>query len=424
MTGRLHKGSRGGVLRDGAFRRLWAGTTVSQLGTSVAGVATPLIAVQVLDAGPFQVSLLTAVAWLPWLLVGLPAGAWMDRVARRPVMLAADVVSAVVVLSVPVAAWLGVLTMGQLLVVAMALGVATVFFSVAWTAYLPAMFDDADLVTANSVLYGTESGTQVAGPAVGGVLIAAVSAAAGLVVDGLSFLISALCVWRIRRPERRPAAVERRGIRADIAAGARWLLGDPYLRNLMVHGAAANLALTGMNALLVVFLVRDVRVGTAAVGLLLAVSGVGGVAAASLTPLLVRRVGGARALVACKSATGLASLLVPWASRGPGLALFVAGMAGISAGAVAANVISGSFRQAYCPPAMFGRILTCMQFVNYGAIPVGAVLGGAAAAAFGTRTALVLLSVEYALSGLIVLFGPFRGRRDLPASRSEVALAG
>lgn len=410
--------ARRGVLRDVDFRKLWAGMTVSRLGSSVAGVTTPLIALQVLDASAFVVSLLTAAAWLPWLLIGLPAGAWIDRVARRPVMLISDLLSAVLVISVPVAAWAGVLTVAHLLAVTLLLGVATVFFSVAWTAYLPAMFDKDDLVDANAALQSTESAAQVAGPAAGGLLVAAVSAVAGLVVDAVSFLISGFALWRIRRPERRPAPTARVSIRADIAAGARWLIRDRYLRNQAIYGAAANLWLTGINALAVVFLVREIGVGTTTVGLLFAAVSLGGVGAAALAPRLVRRLGGARTLVVCKTFGGVAALLIPFTRPGPGLLVFVAGMLGVAAGAIAGNVVSTGFRQAYCPPGLLARVLTSMQFVNFGAIPVGAVLGGALAGLTGTRGAIMIMAIGYAASGLILVLGPLRGHRDLPVAVS------
>ncbi len=421
--------ARGGVLRDPAFRQLWAGMAVSKLGTSIAAVATPLIAVQMLDASAFLVSLLTAAAWLPWLLIGLPAGAWLDRVARRPVMLAADLVSAAVVVTVPVAAALGVLTMTHLLVVALLLGAASVFFTVAWTAYLPAMFDKGRLVEANSFLQGTESAAQVAGPAIGGALVSAVSAVAGLVADAVSFLVSTVFLWRIRRPERHPApaaghdpagsdpaAGPAPGIGREIATGVRWLARDRYLRNLTVHGASANLWLTGLNALTIVFLVRDVGVGTTGVGLLLALTSVGGVGAAAAAPALSRRFGTARTLVACKVSAGVASLLVPLTTPGPGLAAFVAGMVGVGFGVVAGNVLAGSFRQAYCPPEILGRVVTGMQFVNLGTIPLGAVLAGALASLAGVRGALTIMTIGYAVSGALLLLGPLRGRHDLPAT--------
>ncbi len=410
------RGPRRGVLRDADFRKLWAGMTVSRLGSSVASVTTPLIAVQVLDASAFTVSLLTAAAWLPWLLIGLPAGAWIDRVTRKPVMILSDLTAAALVLSVPITAWLGHLTMAHLLAVALLLGVATVFFTVAWTAYLPAMFDKDHLVGANSALQSTESAAQVAGPAVGGLLIAAVSAVAGLIVDAFTFLISAFSLWRIRRPERRPAATERRSMRSDIVEGARWLAHDRFLRNLTIYGATANLWLTGINALTVVFLVREVSVSTTGVGLLMAGIALGGVGAATVTPRLVARLGGARALVFGKVFGGAATLLVPLTRPGPGLALFVLGMLGVAAGTIAGNVVSASFRQAYVPAELLGRVLTSMQFVNFGAIPIGAVLGGAAAGLAGLRGAMGIMAIGYALSGLILLLGPLRGRRDLPVA--------
>jgi MFS family permease len=315
------------VLRDADFRKLWAGMTATRLGSSVASVTTPLIALQVLDAGAFMVSLLTAAAWLPWLLIGLPAGAWIDRVARKPVMLISDLLSAVLVISVPVAAWAGALTMAHLLAVTL-LGAATVFFTVAWAAYLPAMFDKDDLVGANAALQSTESAAQVAGPAAGGLLIAAVSAVAGLVVDAFSFGVSAFALWRIRRAERRPAPVARVSIRSDIVAGARWLVRDRYLRNQAIYGTTANLWLTGINAIAVVFLVHEVGVGTTTVGLLFAAIGLGGVGAATLAPRLVRVLGGARTLVACKVFGGVAAVLIPFTRPGPGLILILGPLRG------------------------------------------------------------------------------------------------
>ena len=173
--------------------------------------------------------------------------------------------------------------------------------------------------------------------------------------------------------------------------------------------------------MVVVFLVREVGVGTTGVGLLLAVSSLGGVAAATAVPRLVRRYGSARTMVTCKVFAGVASLLIPMTRPGPGLILFVAGTAGVAAGVVAGNVVAGSFRQAYCPPGMLGRIVTSMQFVNLGAIPIGAVLGGATASLVGTRSAIWVMTIAYAVAGLILLLGPLRGRRDLPTA--EMALA-
>jgi predicted MFS family arabinose efflux permease len=406
------------IARDAAFRRLWTGMTVSRLGSSVAALATPLIAVQVLDASAFTVGLLTAAAWLPWLIIGLPAGAWIDRLPKRPVMLACDAVSGLLVASVPLAAWLYHLTVVQLLIVAMLTGVASVFFEIAWIAYLPAMFDD-ELVGANAILQGSDSATQIVGPAIGGALVAAVNAVAGLVVDALSFVGSAVSLLLIRRPERRRPVAPRRGIARDIVDGVRWVAREPYLRNLTLHGALGNLALTGYGAIVIVFLIRDVGVGTRTVGLLLAASGLGGVAAATATPFLVRRFGAARTMIRCKFGAGVASLLIPLTRPGAGLIAFFAGTALVAALVVIGNVVSGSFRQSFTPPDLLGRVVTSMQFVNYGTIPIGALLGGAIATAIGTRQAIAIMTIGYACSGLILVLGPWHNRRDLPVRPTD-----
>ncbi|WP_436527353.1 MFS transporter [Actinoplanes sp. HUAS TT8] len=410
------------LLADNDFRKLWGGLTVSRLGSAVASVVTPLIAVQVLDADALTVSLLTAAAWLPWLLIGLPAGAWVDRVAKRPVMLACDVVSALLVTSVPLTAWAGRLTIVHLLIVALFTGVAAVFFEVAYTGYLPAMFGPDQLIQANALANGSSSAAQIAGPALGGLLAATAGAVTGLVIDAASFAVSFLGLVAIRRPEKPVARAARDGIAREIRAGLRWLGRDRYLRNLMTHGAVSNLALNGYGAIIVVFLVRDVGVSTGTVGLLLSASGLGGVAAASAVPFLVRRFGAARALRAVKAAAGFSSLLIPLTGPGAGLTAFATGTALIAAFVVAGNVIAGSFRQAYVPAELLGRVLTAMQFVNFGTIPLGAVLGGVLATAYGNRVSILIMTVTYALAGLIILLGPFRGRRDLPAAVSGAAL--
>ncbi|MFI1992201.1 MFS transporter [Actinoplanes sp. NPDC020271] len=406
------------LLRDHDFAKLWGGLTVSRLGSAVATVVTPLIAVQELDADALTVSLLTAAAWLPWLLIGLPAGAWVDRVPKRPVLLACDAAGALLVASIPLTAWLGHLTVIHLLVVALLTGVAEVFSEIAYTGYLPAMFDADRLIQANALANGSDSAARIAGPALGGALAAAAGAVTGLIIDAASFAVSFAGLLAIRRPERTVARVPRQGIAREIRAGMGWLARDRYLRSIMVHGAVSNLALNGYGAITVVFLVREVGVSTGTVGLLLSASGLGGVAAASAVPFLVRRLGAARVLVTVKAAAGCASLLLPFTGPGAGLIVFAAGSALVAAFIVAGNVITGGFRQAYVPSELLGRVLTAMQFVNYGTIPVGAVLGGVLATAYGSRVSMVVMTVTYALAGLIIVLGPFRGRRDLPSGKA------
>ncbi|HVU92924.1 MAG TPA: MFS transporter [Jatrophihabitans sp.] len=420
MTATLAAPARPPLLRVPDFRRLWIGETTSALGSSVTSVALPLVALTTLHAGVFPVSLLSAAAWLPWLLIGLPAGAWVDRLPRRPVMMACDAASMALFASVPVAAALDALTMTQLLAVALASGTAKVFFSTAYRAYQPSLLPGERLVEANSRLQAAESAAQVGGPGLGGVLAQVFGATNGLLADAASFAVSLACLRRIGATEsvpRRP----RRSLRAEIAEGLRFVRHDRLLRLLMVFGGTANLVLTGFGAIQVAFLVRAVGLGPAAVGVLLAFGSIGGVIGASLAPALGRRFGTARALLLGKVGSAPAGLLIPLAGPGPRVALFAAGAFVLIGGIVAGNVISGGFMQAYCPPELMGRVTTTMQVVNFGAIPVGAVVGGVLADALGYRPALWLLLGGFVLSGAILLNSPLRRWRDLPIAASRPA---
>ncbi|MEU8266911.1 MFS transporter [Sphaerisporangium sp. NPDC049002] len=408
---------RGGLLRDRDFRLLWAGETASGFGSTLTSVALPLVAITVLHTSTFFVALLTAAAWLPWMIIGLPAGAWVDRLPRRPVMLICDGASLVLFLSVPVAAWWGRLTIGHLLAVALLAGTAKVFFQTAYQVYLPAVVRDADLPEGNAKLQGGESAAQVVGPGVGGIVAQLFGAVTGLLVDAATFLISALCLLAMRTREA-PVSRERRSatLRREIGEGLAFVARDPYLRVLTVFGAVSNLALIGYQSILIVFLVREVGVSSGTAGVLIAATSLGGVAGAASATWIARRVGSAHALIACEMAGAPFGLLIPLASPGSGLAFAVAGGLGVVAGVVAGNVIKSSFRQMYCPRELMGRVSVSMQFVNYGTIPLGALIGGALGDAIGVRPSMWILTGALALTGLVLLAGPIRRHRDLPSS--------
>ncbi|MFC4532242.1 MFS transporter [Sphaerisporangium dianthi] len=408
---------RWGLLRERDFRLLWIGETTSGFGSSLTSVALPLVAVTTLGASTLEVALLAAAAWIPWVIIGLPAGAWIDRLPRRPVMLACDAASLLLFLSVPAAAWAGALTIGQLLAVALLAGTCKVFFQTAYQVYLPAVVAPADLPEGNARLQGAESAVQVAGPGAAGVIAQVLGAVTGLLADAATFLVSALCLLGIRTREAPPAR-ERRAttLRREIGEGLRFVARDPYLRVLTVFGAASNLGLMGYQAILVVFLVRDVGLTPGVAGGLMAAMSLGGVAGAAGAAHLCRRFGSARAMIACEMLGAPFGLLIPLANPGGGLALAVAGGFVVVAGVVAGNVIKASFRQTYTPRRLMGRVSVSMQFVNYGTIPLGALLGGALGGAIGTRASMWIIMAGLALTGLILLAGPLKRRRDLPSS--------
>ncbi len=417
----LRLSARRGLFGDRDFRMLWTGETISALGTSVTRLAIPLAAVVTLHAGTLQVSLLTAASWLPWLLISLPAGAWVDRLSRRRVMVTCDVLSLVLLLSVPIAAWTDHLSYAHLAAVALLVGAAGVFFQTAYAVYLPGILDDEHLTEANAKLLGSEAATQVAGPGLAGLFAQAAGATTALVVDASSYAVSVLCLLRIRRRERvEPSRADRLDLGRQVGDGLRFLVTDPYLRVLTVYGALSNLVLTGYQAILVVFLIRTVGVSPAAVGGLLSGMSVGGLIGAMMASLLSRRLGDARAMLVANLAVGPFALLIPLTSRGFALSLFVVGGLGVGAGVVAGNVLKSSFRQTYTPRPLLGRVLASMQLLNYGTIPVGALLGGVAGSALGLRTAMWIMVCGAALAPWALLVGPLKRHREFPKAPAAV----
>jgi predicted MFS family arabinose efflux permease len=404
---------------------LWIGETTSGLGTMVSEVAIPLLAVLVLHANAFRFGLLTAVGWVPWLVIGLPAGAWVDRLPRKPILIAADLVTVVTLVTVPVAAWCHVLTFAQLLLAALVLGIARVFFATAYRAYLPSLVAKPDLPEANAKLQGSDAFAGVAGPGLAGVISQVLGVATGLVVDAASSLVSAVCLLRIRTKEVLPARpTEVTTLRAQIGEGLRLTMRDPFLRTLAVSGAVANLALNMVQAILVLFLIQVVGVNAAGVGTVLAVMSVGGLVGAMVANRLGKWLGTARAVLAAELGVAPFGLLLAFSGPGAGVVLAVVSGFLVMGCIITTNVLQGGFRQTYCPQELLGRITASSQFVNYGAIPLGALLGGTLGEAIGLRPTMVLGMVALVLSASVLLASPIRSLRDLPEQMPVPAMAG
>ncbi|MCP9956162.1 MFS transporter [Streptomyces sudanensis] len=420
MTDGPHRGS---VVGRG-FRLFWFGETVNLLGNGIAVVALPLVAVLTLHAGTLVVGLLTSVAYLPWLILGLPAGAWVDRLPRRPVMLVCNAVSFVAFASVPAAAWAGALTIPHLLLTAFVGGCADVFFTTAQRAYVPTLLSDAELLAGNARLQGSESTAEVVGPGLAGLLVQAFGAATGLLANALSFLVSWLCLRAIRTTEPPPPAVRRRRLRTEVGDGLRFLFRDPVLRTLAVFSAVSNIALTGLSSIEVAFLVRTVGAGEAVAGAVLTLCGLGGILGVLLSNRVSHRFGTARAVLICQVGAAPFTLLFPLTGPGAGLAFFVVGGVGAGAGVVAANVITDTFRQRYCPPDLIGRISASAAVTSFGAIAVGGLLGGVLGEMSGVRETLWTMSGLQVLATGILLFSPIRKMRDFPEGERATSRIG
>ncbi|MFC5265638.1 MFS transporter [Kribbella qitaiheensis] len=402
------------LVRHRDFRLLWTGETVSRFGSAVSTVALPLIAVSVLQATTFEVGLLSAAAWLPWLVIGLPVGAWVDRLPRRPLIQVASAASLLLFATVPLAAGADLLTVQLLLAISVLTGVAAVLFQTAYTAYLPTLLEPQDQAEGNAKLHGSASAAQIAGVGCGGLIVQLTGAVNGILVDASTFLIALLCLTLIRHREPPIHKADHPALAKEVLAGLRLVAGDVWLRTLTIFGGVSNLALMGYQSIIVVFLVREVGVSAGVVGAMIAVASSGGVAGAFAARRIAARVGTARATLLFELILPTAALLIPLTSKGAGLTLYMVGGFCVGVGVVGGNTIKATFHQSYCPPELRGRLAASASFLNFGTIPLGAVLGGTLGEVLGLRTALWITTAGVPLAGLILLFSPIRGARDLP----------
>src|SRR5215469_2374916 len=320
------------------FLLLWGGQTVSEMGSAVTELALPLTAVVVLGASTFEVGLLTSAATLAFALIALPAGAVVDRRPKRWLMIWCDVARMLIIGSVPLAAALGALTLGQLYAVAVTAGVCTVFFDVSYQSYLPVLISRADLVDGNGKLGATQSLAQVAGPGVGGGLVALVGAARAMAADAISYAVSVASLLAIRAREEPPHPGQRQKLRTEIAEGLSFVLRHPILRKIVACTGTANLFGGMVVAVEIIFLVRILHLRPAEVGLLIAVASLGGVVGGLLSGRLSRLIGSARIIWFSMLVLGLPQLFVPLAEPGWLIALFVVGFTGFAFSAVVYNV--------------------------------------------------------------------------------------
>ncbi|MEU8828444.1 MFS transporter [Streptomyces sp. NPDC048636] len=416
----MSRPERGGLLRRHRdFRLLWCGETAGTFGASATAVAMPLIAVSTLHASTFQIGLLTAASWIPWLVIGLPVGVWVDRLPRRPIMLTASAVSCALFASVPLATWCGLLSTGLLLAVALLMGTAAVFFQTAYRTYLPGLLDPDDQPEGNAALHGSASAAQIAGQGSAGVLAQWAGSVNGMLTNAAAFFATffSLHAIRHREPAATIAARPRGALGEEVGEGLRLIARDPWFRTFALFSAASNLALVGYQSIRVVFLVRTVGLTPGTVGALIAAVSTGGVAGALLARRVGARIGTARATLVFEVGLAGCALLIPLTVAGPAVLLFVTGGFCVSLGVVAGNVIKASFQQRYCPPELLGRLTASSAFISYGTIPLGALLGGALGTAFGVRAAMWITTAGIPLAGLILLRSPVRWSRDLPTAR-------
>ena len=408
------EGQAEGLLRSHkGCRLLFAADAISRTGSQVSLVALPLVAVLVLHASAEQVGLLTASGTLAFLLIALPAGVWVDRLRRRPVMVAADLIRALALSSVPVTAAFGVLGLPQLYAVALVTGFGTVFFDVAQQSYVSHLLGTDRLLAGFSKLEVVANGSLLAGPSAAGVLVQLVTAPGAVAFDAASYLASAGLLGRIQPPEPdiRPAEedgqhTERRRLRQEITVGLRYVTGHPVLRLVALNGMIALLFEYALLTVQPLLLVRALGLRPAVYGLVTGAVAVGGVVGSVFVNRVVSRLGIARTLWLPLVVTFPLLLLMPLVGRGWQLVLYPLGYTAYMVGNCFQNVAQVTYRQAVCPPGLRGRMNSTMRFLMWGMMPVGGLLGGFLARAVGDRTALWVCVVGMMASALPMLARP------------------
>jgi MFS family permease len=410
------------LFRHRDFVLLWSGQSVSELGSAVTIVAFPLVAVGALHASTFEVGLLTAATSIAWLMIGLPAGVWVDRLPRRPVLIGADLARALLMATVPLAWAVHVLTIGPLVVVAFTVGLLSVLFDVAYPAYLPSLITRDRLVEGNSALATSESAANVAGPSLGGTLVQLVGAPVALLADAASFAVSAASLAAIRSTETLP---EQRSVRQplgrEIAAGLRYVRTHPLARSVAVTGTLANFVLGGYQAVIVVFLARQVGLAPALIGILFTLTGAGGMLGSLIAAPLARRVGNARVMCGAPIVMTVCGLLIPLTSKGTGVAWYIVGAPALSLGIAAFNVCVRAAMQTAAPDAMLGRVTASVRLFSRGAMPAGALGAGAVATLLTPRATLAILMGILAITPAWLLHSPIGRVRDVAELASPPA---
>ncbi|MFI7230566.1 MFS transporter [Nonomuraea angiospora] len=415
------------LFRQRDFALLWSGQTVSLFGTQFTYVALPLTAVVVLDATPMESGILSALTTLPFLLFGLAVGVLLDRRSRRPILIGADVVRALALFWVPVAYFLGVLSIAQLFVVAFVVGTMTVFFDLAYQSYLPNLVGREKLMEANSKLQVSESLAEVGGPGAAGALISVLGAPLVVAADALSYVVSTLAVSRLPA-DASPVEPSRTGpsVWTSIREGVSVVARHHILRWCTTTAVLANLFEGTLMAVFFLFLARENMIGSAGIGLVVASGGVGGLCGALLVDTLTRRFGVGPMLVLSMVLPGAGYLLLATAHGNSWWAVGTAAAANFITllGLPIFNVTVISLRQAVTPDQLLGRVNATVRTCAWGALSLGSVIGGALGSAFGLRETVLVAAGGAFSAALLLLASPVRAVRRLDGAGAVAAVSG
>ena len=391
--------------RHGDFLRLWAAQTVSDFGARITREGLPMMAVMALAATPGQLGLLAALAYGPGLLVGLAAGDFVDHAQRRPILIATDVIRAAVLITLPLAAWLHLLSMLQVYTAAALVGAGSVLFDIADHAYLPGLVGKSRVAEANARISATESLAEMGGPALAGVLFQWLTAPVAVAVNAATYVVSGLILARIRTPEPpHDVAHRRRGWADGVATGARTSWDEARVRVMLIQTGINGLFGGFFSALYIAYVLRDLGLGPVLLGLGIAAGGVGALAGSALALPIARRLGVGPAICVCGALSPLGIILILVSPPGPtwGMAALTVSQFWGDFFGVIPLILATSLRQILLPTSVLGRVGATFRALSGGAVVAGALVGGALGGLLGLRETLAI-----AVTGLVI--GPVYG---------------
>ncbi|HYY47531.1 MAG TPA: MFS transporter [Thermoplasmata archaeon] len=400
--------------RNRDFNLLWTGQSVSRIGDQFTGLALPFLAVYVLGAGPAEMGILGAAGTFPFLLFGLLIGVWVDRRQRRSVLLLADLGRGTIIASIAVLGITGTLHLAYLYVQAFFIGVLTVFFDVAYQAYLPSLVERRQLVDANSRLETSNTLASSAGPTLAGAVIELFKAPFAMLFDAASFFVSAATLKAIRVRETTPQPSPGESVLGQIREGLQVVGGDRRLRHIAACTAWSNFFSSAVFAALLFIFLKELGFTAFTLGLLFGFASLGGIAGALLSGKIAKRIGVGPAIIAGALLFSLPTLPLPFVTEGIALPAITAMMGVSFFGNLLYNINQVSFRQAVVPVRLQGRLNATMRTIVWGTLPLGALAGGALGESIGLRPALIVSLIAGAIAFVFVLFSPVRGIREMP----------
>lgn len=414
------------LVRFPDFRRLLIGNSVSLMGSSVTTVALPLTAVLYLHASPAQMGFLGAVAFVPPLLLGLPAGVWVDRWPYRRVLVLCDLLQMLVLGAVPVLASVHALQLWQLYVVVTLSGLGSLFVTVAGQSFTPVLVPREELLGATSALAMSDSTVNTTGTALGGALVSVLTAPVAIAADAASFLFSALCKARIRTPGAgHQKSGQRSNLRRDILEGLRAVVDHPVIRAVTFAATLGALAGQIQSVVLVLYFVRVLHLPASLVGVTIAVSGAAAIVGALIVVPVTERLGHGPTFIAGMFLTSLSGIVTAVAGGPLAAILLILLVAQLLRGTGPSffGVNQRTLRLTYIPPELISRTQATWRFLVYGGQPIGALLGGLFASIAGLRATLIISGAGQLVATAIAYFSPLRNLRDIttPSLRERTA---